>query len=97
MKNLLLLLAPITPFISDKIWRELYSKKSVHIEEFPKSSWPKQYKRYTEKMLAFNSEVWKTKKERGLALRDPLEMQVPKTLTPFRADLVRMHSLITKT
>ena len=97
MKNLLLLLAPITPFIVDKVWTELYSRKSVHVEQFPKPSWPRQYRRYTEKMLVFNREVWKMKKEKGLALRDPLEMQVPKTLTSFRADLIRMHSLIAKT
>jgi valyl-tRNA synthetase len=97
MKNLLLLLAPITPFIVDKIWTELYSTKSVHLEQLPKASWPRQYKRYTAKILTFNREAWKMKKDKGLALRDPLEMQIPKALATFRGDLTRMHSLTTKT
>ena len=95
MKDLLLLLAPLTPFIVDQIWTQLYSKKSVHMETLPKPTWAKTYKRHTEKVLAFNREVWKMKKEKGLALRDPLEMQVPKALAPFLNDLTKMHSLIT--
>jgi valyl-tRNA synthetase len=94
LKTVLLLLAPITPFMSDEIWRQLYSKTSVHVQRFPKSTWPKTHKRYTEPMLAFNREVWKVKEEKNLTLRDALEMQVPKALAPFKDDLVKMHSLI---
>jgi hypothetical protein len=47
-------------------------------------------------MLQFNREVWKIKKEKALALREPVEIQVPKALTPFKDDLIKMHSLITK-
>ncbi len=94
LKNVLLLLAPITPFMTDNIWRQLYSRKSVHLQEFPRAAWSKAQKRYTEKMLAFNREVWKIKKERNLALREPVEVPVPKALAPFRDDLAKMHSLI---
>ena len=94
LKNVLLLLAPLTPFITDHVWRQLYSKSSIHTQKFPKAKWSKIHKRYTEAMLAFNREVWKTKEEKSLALRDPLEMQVPKKLVPFREDLIRMHSLV---
>jgi valyl-tRNA synthetase len=93
LRNVLLLLAPITPFMTDKIWRQLYSKTSIHVQRFPKSTWPKTHTRYTEPMLTFNREVWKVKEEKNLALRDPIEMQVPKALAPFRDDLVKMHSL----
>lgn len=93
LRNVLLLLAPITPFMTDKIWRQLYSKTSIHVQKFPKSTWPKTHTRYTEPMLTFNREVWKVKEEKNLGLRDPIEMQVPKALTPFRDDLVKMHSL----
>ncbi len=95
LKNLLLLLAPITPFMVDHIWRQLYSKKSVHVQKFPEAKWPKALGRNTEKILTFNREVWKTKKDRNLTLRDPVEMQVPKALAPFREDLIKMHSLTT--
>ncbi len=96
VSTLLLLLAPITPFIVDYIWKQLYSKKSIHHQQFPKPVWSKSHKRYTAKMLAFNREVWKVKEERNLALREPVEVRVPKILAPFKDDLIRMHSLITK-
>jgi len=96
LKNVLLLLAPITPFMPEHIWRQLYSKRSIHADRFPKPAWSKASKRYTQKMLEFNREVWKIKKERNLALRDPVEVKVPKALAPFTDDLIRMHSLITK-
>ncbi len=93
LKNVLLLLAPLTPFITDHVWSQLYSKSSIHTQKFPKAKWSKTHKRYTEAMLAFNREVWKVKEEKSLALRDSLEMQIPRKLAPFRDDLVRMHSL----
>lgn len=96
LKNTLLLIAPIAPFMTDHIWRHLYATKSIHAQKFPKPAWPKVQRRYTEKILEFNREVWKVKKEKALALRDPVELQVPKALTPFKDDLIRMHSLLTK-
>jgi valyl-tRNA synthetase len=96
LKNVLLLLAPITPFVSDHVWTKLYSKSSIHTYKFPKAPWPKAHKRYTEPVLAFNREVWKMKEEKNLTLRDTLELQVPKELALFKADLVKMHSLTNK-
>jgi hypothetical protein len=82
--------------MTDYVWRQLYSKHAIHVERFPKSSWSRAYGRYTEQVLNFNKEVWKTKEERNLALRDSLEMNVPKHLKPFETDLIRMHSLTLK-
>jgi valyl-tRNA synthetase len=96
LKNVLLLVAPMTPFITDHIWRQVYAKKSIHTQVFPKAAWPKTSRRYTAKLLDFNREVWKTKRERNLTLRDQLDVEVPKTLSPFKDDLVKMHSLVTK-
>jgi valyl-tRNA synthetase len=96
LRNVLLLLAPITPFVADHIWTELYSKSSIHSSKLPRPVWSKAHKRYTEPILAFNREVWKLKEEKNLALRDPLELRVPKKLAPFRADLIKMHSLTSK-
>jgi valyl-tRNA synthetase len=97
LKNVLLLVAPITPFITDHIWRQVYAEKSIHTQAFPKAAWPKTSKRYTAKLLEFNREVWKTKKESNLTLRDQLEVEVPRALRPFKDDLIKMHSLTTKT
>jgi valyl-tRNA synthetase len=43
--------------------------------------------------MEFNIEVWKTKREKGLALKDPIEIEVPKKLKAYSSDLARMHHL----
>jgi len=93
MKNVLMLLAPITPFITDYIWRELYSKKSIHAEEFPTAEWKTEPADLTEKLIEFNSGVWNTKKDRGLSLKDKIEMEIPVELKPFEKDLIAMHNI----
>ncbi|NPA86640.1 MAG: valine--tRNA ligase, partial [Candidatus Diapherotrites archaeon] len=66
LRSLLLLFAPITPAITDKIWRELYGERSIHYERFPeKVEGIEDYSSLTEKIMEFNSSVWKAKKERG--------------------------------
>jgi valyl-tRNA synthetase len=50
--------------------------------------------RYTERIVEFNSSVWRAKKERGLSLRDPIEVAVPEDLKPFEDDLIRMHNIV---
>ncbi|MEM2936675.1 MAG: class I tRNA ligase family protein, partial [Candidatus Bathyarchaeia archaeon] len=35
LETILKLLAPLCPFITEAIWRELYSKESIHIQPFP--------------------------------------------------------------
>jgi len=96
LKTILLLLAPIMPFMPEHIWRELYSKRSIHSERLPKPAWAKTHKRYTQEIFAFNREVWKVKKDRNLALRDQIEIDVPRALAPFKEDLVKMHALVPK-
>jgi len=94
LRTILLLLAPITPFITDYLWRRLYSKKSIHLEKFPKPAWSRAYAKYTEKIIEFNSNVWRVKKERGLSLKDPIEVEIPRELKPFAKDLVAMHNIV---
>jgi valyl-tRNA synthetase len=96
LRTVLLLLAPIIPFVTDYVWTQLYSKKSIHAANFPKPLWSKAYSKYTDQVLLFNREVWKVKEEKSLALRDPLDMEIPSGLRAFKTDLVKMHSLVTK-
>jgi len=93
LKSILLLLAPITPFITDAIWRELYSTSSIHLERFPKPVWSTKPSELTPKLVEFNSMVWEEKKRRGLSLKDRIELEVPEELKPFERDLVAMHNL----
>jgi len=94
LRNVLLLLAPITPFMTEVIWRTCYSSRSIHLERFPELEDPGEMWRYTERIVEFNSSVWRAKKERGLSLRDPIEVTVSEDLKPFEDDLIRMHNIV---
>lgn len=93
LKNVLLLLAPIVPFVTEKLWRELYSKKSIHLQTFPKPVWNTRFIKYTDAIVSFNSMVWAKKKEMGISLRDPISIEIPKSLKPFEKDLIAMHNI----
>jgi valyl-tRNA synthetase len=93
LKTILILLAPITPFISDKIWRTLYSKKSIHLEEFPKEKWDTELIKLTEKIIEFDSNIWDTKKKRNISLKDQIEINIPLELKEFEKDLIAMHNI----
>ena len=98
---ILLLLAPICPFITEKLWKMLYSKESIHIQIFPKSvDTFNDFEQYTEKIIEFNSFVWNKKKEtinpetgRQLSLKDAIAIDVPVELNNFKLDLISMHNL----
>lgn len=94
MKSILLLLAPIIPFITDSLWREIYDKESIHREIFPKAIWQKNYSKYTENLLEFNSKVWFEKKNKGLSLKESIKIDIPKNLKEFSKDLKAMHNII---
>jgi valyl-tRNA synthetase len=93
LKTILLLLAPVTPFITDYLWRMLYSKVSIHSEQFPKPEWKTEMTKLTQKILEFNTTVWNTKKKLGMSLKDKIEINIPIELKPFEKDLVAMHNI----
>ncbi|MEM5829855.1 MAG: valine--tRNA ligase [Candidatus Aenigmatarchaeota archaeon] len=93
LKNILLLLAPITPFITEKIWLELYGKESIHTQTFPKAEWKIELSKFTKNIVEFNSNVWNLKKEKNLSLKDGIEIEIPKNLKIFEKDLKAMHNI----
>jgi valyl-tRNA synthetase len=104
--TLLLLLAPLTPFIAEELWMTMYSldQRSVHRQQMPSPLGADAEKRKLTKALTdFNSLVWNKKKEtisketgKPLSLKDPIDIAVPDELAPFAADLAAMHNLIKK-
>ncbi|MEE9505810.1 MAG: class I tRNA ligase family protein, partial [Thermoplasmata archaeon] len=95
LKVLLRLMAPITPFITARIWEEIYGG-DVHREEMPsvREEWSSPLAKLTQQLMDFNSEVWKRKKESGLSLREDISgITLPDELKPFENDLIRMHRL----
>lgn len=93
LKNILRLLAPITPFITEYIWLQMYGKKSIHLQSFPKAKWKSELTKLTEALTKFNSKVWNMKKKKGLSLKGNIRMKIPKELKVFEKDLIAMHNI----
>jgi valyl-tRNA synthetase len=93
MKCVLLLIAPITPHMSDHIWRRLYGRRTIHLERFPTPDRVKATKGVGAAIIEFDEMTWKTKRDKGMSLREPIEAEVPARLRPYLPDLGRMHHL----
>ena len=74
----------------------LYGQSSVDVDAFPElPEIDNQLNAKTSDIEAFNSEVWKTKKENGLSLNAEIEgIEIPESLEDFRYTLTRMHKLL---
>ncbi|MBS7250660.1 MAG: valine--tRNA ligase [Candidatus Freyarchaeota archaeon] len=95
LKTILKLLAPITPFVTDYIWRSIYSKESIHIQKFPEAD-PRLIltEDPTPIIVKTNSAIWKAKKDANISLKQPIEYaNLPKELEPFAQDLKQMHNI----
>ncbi|MEM5792934.1 MAG: valine--tRNA ligase [Candidatus Aenigmatarchaeota archaeon] len=95
LKNVLIILSPITPFITEYIWLKLYSKESIFKESYPEINWNNGMEKFTEKLLEFNSRVWKEKKEKGLSMKAEIDIKIPEELKIFEKDLVKTHNIKT--
>ena len=93
MKSVLLLTAPITPHMTDHIWRRLYGQRSIHLERFPAPDRSRSTKGVGAAIIKFDETIWKTKRDKGVSLREPIEVKVPVKLKPYVADLGRMHHI----
>lgn len=93
LSTLLLLLAPITPFITDYLWQNLYSDKTIHKERFAEKGNYEDWTEFTKEIVEFNSNVWNKKKEVGLSLKDSVDFDIPSRLSQFAKDLKAMHNL----
>ncbi len=93
LSTILKLLAPITPFITDHLWKTLYSQHSIHKELQVESESPEDLTKFTKEITEFNSKVWNEKKRMNLSLKDSISISVPKNLAQFEKDLKSMHNL----
>ncbi|MGI0002812.1 MAG: valine--tRNA ligase [Nitrosopumilaceae archaeon] len=93
LSTVLKLLAPITPFISDHLWQQLYSETSIHKEHQVEPESLEDLNKFTKEVVEFNSKVWNEKKNKGLSLKDSISIAVPSELESFKKDLQAMHNL----
>jgi valyl-tRNA synthetase len=95
LRGCLLLLAPVCPFLTHSAYRQLWDG-DVHLAKFPSAydGMDPALRAKTPLVEAFNSDVWKRKKEKGLPLNAPLQgVDIPAELADFRQALVAMHKL----
>jgi valyl-tRNA synthetase len=98
LSTILRLLAPITPFITDYLWQELYSdtkESSIHKEQLIHLEYTsdKVDDNITKQLVDFNSRIWNEKKSKNLSLKDSIHVDVPKELEPYKKDLISMHNI----
>lgn len=92
---ILKLLAPICPFITEKIHRTLYDHdKSIHKQLFPEPIANITQNHPTETLIQFNANLWKYKKDNKISLRAAIQKaSAPKILEPYAEDLKLMHNI----
>ncbi|MCD6278134.1 MAG: class I tRNA ligase family protein, partial [Desulfurococcales archaeon] len=97
-KLILKLLSPIMPFVTDYIWRRLYSPdRSVHTEVISEEEL--RYEEGKEELISLliriNSAVWKFKKERNMRLSDelPAILYIPAEGKDIADDIKVLHKV----
>ncbi|MEK6825709.1 MAG: valine--tRNA ligase [Nanoarchaeota archaeon] len=90
LERWLLLAYPIIPQITSLIASDF----DVALKEFPTVKKVQDTSSIITKIMAFNSEVWKAKKDKGLTLRDTISgINIPKDLASFEKDFKACHGL----
>ncbi len=92
LERLLYLFYPIIPQVTTEIAKE----KNIDLfsESFPKVKKVEVDVKVIEKLIEFNSDIWKKKKEQNLSLRNEISgIQIPRELKEFEKDLKECHCL----
>ena len=93
LEELLLILAPIVPMITHKLYSNLFNK-DIHFEKFPA---PESYELpgFTgEELEELNRSIWKQHTEKGLTLKAEIkEAVIPEKFKPIERDLKAAHSI----
>lgn len=88
---LLKILAPVLPFITESIYKQL-SGKDIHAEQFPEPLKVSKPKFSAPELMGLNGTVWKAKKDAGKSLKDPIKiLAVPEKFKAIEQDLKLAH------
>ncbi len=92
LERFLTLIYPIIPQITSTIAKE--NKIDLLHEKFPKHTKVSSDLKLINKILDFNSLIWKAKKEKGISLKEPIEgIKIPAELKDFEKDFMECHRL----
>jgi valyl-tRNA synthetase len=73
LKVVLLLLHPITPFITDYIWRQLYDEKGIYEEKFPSITMVELGEVSFKEVMELDYRIWKHKQDNGMPIKSELK------------------------
>jgi len=94
LRTILLILHPITPFITDYIWRRIYNDKGILKEKFPKEIKISLKERRLEDIISLNKLIWRTKKNMKLSLKTPIKrIELPGYMKEYYKDIKAMHNI----
>ncbi|MBI2581396.1 class I tRNA ligase family protein, partial [Candidatus Woesearchaeota archaeon] len=93
LERLLLVLAPVVPMITYRLYSDLYGK-DVHFEEFP-SAEDYELPGFTGAELEdLNRAIWKQHTEKGFSLKTEVkEAVIPEKFRPVEKDLKAAHNI----
>jgi valyl-tRNA synthetase len=91
---MLKMLAPITPFITYKLYHELRGK-DIHETKFPEKITVKYEKCFeTQELVELNSAIWKAKKDANLSLKSEIsKVTMPEKFRSIEKDLIVTHKI----
>ncbi len=94
MKTLLELLSPVLPFITFKVYKEIF-QGNVHEQKFPNMQKGLGKQPFsTEELKQLNSQIWNTKKENKLSLNAPLPTySIPAKFKSIEKTLKSCHKI----
>jgi len=93
LQTILKLLAPIVPFVTYKLYHDVYGS-DVHKEKFPEAKAKFEIIFASAELEALNSAVWKAKKDKGLSLKEGItELILPDKFSSIEKDLKSMHKI----
>lgn len=92
LERFLTLIYPITPQLTSVIGKELGI--DMLTLEFPKAKLGKSNLELINKIMEFNSLVWKAKKDKSVSLREHIDgVEIPSELHDLKEDLIACHNL----
>jgi valyl-tRNA synthetase len=92
LERMIILLHPIIPQITSVLAKEY--NLNLNDLEFPKAKHGKSKLEMIDKIMSFNSHVWKEKKDKNISLKEPITgIKIPKELSDFESDLKACHNL----
>ncbi|MBI4153722.1 class I tRNA ligase family protein, partial [Candidatus Woesearchaeota archaeon] len=91
LNTLLRLLAPVIPFVTSHIYKEIYNK-DVHEEIFPKYMVMEETGISKDDIIELNNTIWKAKKEKGLSLKAEVKKIIlPEKFRGVEKDVIATH------